>query len=255
MREVKEKSPLKARAVETLKSAPQAAFRRGTDASFQQLRQELRETAQDGKSDDRYESGKITDTADHAVQEVRHLAEKAVHKLPKTKSEPQQEATTEATSRSEKPQQPSAALREYPPQNQPQENQSVRESASPIREKPVSPVNVQQPKTREYTPDAKAPASPSQYPTPRIHENAKAVSAETMPSTMEHSVRESASSIKEKTIPPTNSPQPKMREHTPTADAPVQQSRHPASQIHEKSQVVSRSQVNQPVRELWSSVK
>lgn len=255
MREVKEKSPLKARAVETLKSAPQAAFRRGTDASFQQLRQELRETAQDGKSDDRYESGKITDTADHAVQEVRHLAEKAVHKLPKTKSEPQQEATTEATSRSEQPQQPSAALREYPPQNQPQENQSVRESASPIREKPVSPVNVQQPKTREYTPDAKAPASPSQYPTPRIHENAKAVSAETMPSTMEHSVRESASSIKEKTIPPTNSPQPKMREHTPTADAPVQQSRHPASQIHEKSQVVSRSQVNQPVRELWSSVK
>ena len=41
MREVKEKSPLKARAVETLKSAPQTAFRRGTDASFQQLRQEL----------------------------------------------------------------------------------------------------------------------------------------------------------------------------------------------------------------------
>ena len=70
MREVKEKSPLKARAVETLKSAPQAAFRRGTDASFQQLRQELREAAQDGKSDDRYESGKITDTADHAVQET-----------------------------------------------------------------------------------------------------------------------------------------------------------------------------------------
>ena len=94
MREVKEKSPLKARAVETLKSAPQAAFRRGTDASFQQLRQELRDAAQDGKSDDRYESGKITDTADHAVQEVRHLAEKAVHKLPKTKSEPQREART-----------------------------------------------------------------------------------------------------------------------------------------------------------------
>ena len=70
MREVKEKSPLKERAAETLKSAPQAAFRRGTDASFQQLRQELREAAQDGKSDDRYESGKITDTADHAVQEA-----------------------------------------------------------------------------------------------------------------------------------------------------------------------------------------
>ncbi len=38
MREVKEKSPLKERTVKTLKSAPQAAFRRGTDASFQQLR-------------------------------------------------------------------------------------------------------------------------------------------------------------------------------------------------------------------------
>ena len=62
MREVKEKSSLKARAVETLKSAPQAAFRRGTDASFQQLRQELREAAQDGQPEDRYESGRITDT-------------------------------------------------------------------------------------------------------------------------------------------------------------------------------------------------
>lgn len=70
MREVKEKSPLKERVGETLKSAPRTAFRRGTDASFQQLRQELREAAQDGKSDDRYESGKITDTADHAVQET-----------------------------------------------------------------------------------------------------------------------------------------------------------------------------------------
>ena len=37
MREVKEKSPLKERAAKTIKSAPQAAFRRGTDASFQQL--------------------------------------------------------------------------------------------------------------------------------------------------------------------------------------------------------------------------
>ena len=87
MREVKEKSPLKARAVETFKSAPQAAFRRGTDASFQQFRQELREAAQDGQPEDRYESGKITDTADHAVRQVSHLAEKAVHKLPKTKSD------------------------------------------------------------------------------------------------------------------------------------------------------------------------
>ena len=263
MWEVKEKSSLKARAVETLKSAPQAAFRRGTDASFQQLRQELRDAAQDGQSEDRYESGKITDTADHAVQEARHLAEKAVHKLPKTKSE--SEARTKSVPQHERPQpqQPTTALKEYPPvfaqpsyppQSQPQVSRSVRESASPIREKPVPPANAQQPKTRAYTPDAKAPASPSQYPTPRIHENAKAVSAETMPSTMEHSVRESASSIKEKTIPPTNPPQPKMREYAPTADAPLQQFQHLA-QIHEKPQTVSHSQVNQPVREFGSSVK
>ena len=266
MREVKEKSPLKDRAAETLKSAPQAAFRRGTDASFQQLRQELRDAAQDGQPEDRYESGKITDTADHAVQEVRHLAEKAAHRLPKTKSEPQREARTESNpqhEQSRQPQQPTVAPKEYPPasarpsyppQSQPQVSRSVRESASPIREKPVPPANAQQPKTRAYTPDAKAPASPSQYPTPRIHENAKAVSAETMPSTMEHSVRESASSIKEKTIPPTNPPQPKMREYAPTADAPLQQFQHLA-QIHEKPQTVSHSQVNQPVREFGSSVK
>ena len=257
MREVKEKSSLKARAVETLKSAPQAAFRRGTDASFQQLRQELRDAAQGGQPEDRYESGKITDTADHAVQEVRHLAEKAAHRLPKTKSEPQREARTESVPQHEQPRhplQPTAAPRDYPPQSQSQGNQSVRESASPIREKPVPPANTQQPKTRVYTPDAKAPASPSQYPTPKIHENATAVSAETMPSTMEHSVRESASSIKEKTIPPTNPPQPKMREYAPTADAPLQQFQHLA-QIHEKPQTVSHSQVNQPVREFGSSVK
>ena len=266
MREVKEKSPLKARAVETLKSAPQAAFRRGTDASFQQLRQELRDAAQDGQPEDRYESGKITDTADHAVQEVRHLAEKAAHRLPKTKSEPQREARTKSVPQHERPQpqQPTTALKEYPPvsaqssyppQSQPQVSRSVRESASPIREKPFPPANAQQPKTRAYTPDAKAPASPSQYPTPRIHENAKAVSAETMLPTMEHSVRESASSIKEKTIPPTNPPQPKMREHTPTADASVQQSRHPASEIHEKPQAVHHAQVNRSVRELETSVR
>ena len=258
MREVKEKSSLKERVGETLKSAPRTAFCRGTDASFQQLRQELRDAAQDGQPEDRYESGKITDTADHAVQEVRHLAEKAAHRLPKTKSEPQREARTESVPQHEQPRhplQPTAAPREYPPQSQSQGNQSVRESASPIREKPVSPVNVQQPKTREYTPDAKAPASPSQYPTPRIHENAKAVSAETMPSTMEHSVRESASSIKEKTIPPTNPPQPKMQEHIPTADASVQQSRHPASQIHEKPQAVHHAQVNRSVCELETSVR
>ena len=258
MREVKEKSPLKERVGETLKSAPRTAFRRGTDASFQQLRQELRDAAQDGQPEDRYESGKITDTADHAVKEARHLVEKAAHKLPKTKSEPQREARTESVPQHEQPRhprQPTAAPREYPPQSQSQVNTPVRESASPIREKPIPPANAQQPKTRVYTPDAKAPASPSQYPTPRIHENATAVSAETMPSTMEHSVRESASSIKEKTIPPTNPPQPKMREHTPTADASVQQSRHPASEIHEKPQAVHHAQVNRSVRELETSVR
>ncbi len=72
---------------------------------------------------------------------------------------------------------------------------------------------------------------------------------------MEHSVRESASSIKEKTIPPTNPPQPKMREHTPTADASVHQSRHPASEIHEKPQAVHHAQVNRSVRELETSVR
>ena len=155
MREVKEKSSLKARAVETLKSAPQAAFRRGTDASFQQLRQELREAAQDGQPEDRYESGKITDTADHAVQEVRHLVEKAVHKLPKTKSESQREARTESVPQHEQSRQPTTVPREYPPvsaqpdyppQSQPQVSRSVRESASPIREKPFPPANAQQPK-------------------------------------------------------------------------------------------------------------
>ena len=256
MREVKEKSPLKERVGETLKSAPRTASRRGTDASFQQFRQELREAAQDGQPEDRYESGKITDTADHAVRQVSHLAEKAVHKLPKTKSE--SEARTKSVPQHEQPRhplQPTAAPREYPLQSQPQGNQSVRESASPIREKPVPPANAQQPKTREYTPDAKASVSPSQHSTPRIHENAKAVSAETMLPTMEHSVRESASSIKEKTIPPTNPPQPKMREHTPTADASVQQSRHPASEIHEKPQAVHHAQVNRSVRELETSVR
>lgn len=221
MREVKEKSPLKARAVETLKSAPQAAFRRGTDASFEQLRQELRDAAQDGQPEDRYESSKITDTADHAVQEARHLAEKAVHKLPKTKTEPQREARTESVPQHEQSRQPTTVPREYPPvsaqpdyppQSQPQVSRPVRESASPIREKPVPPASDKQTKMRAYTPDAKAPASPSQHSTPLIHENVKAVPAETMPSTTEHSVRKSASSIKEKTIPPTNPPQPKMRE-------------------------------------------
>lgn len=251
MREVKEKSPLKERVGETLKSAPRTAFRRGADVSFQQLRQELREAAQDGQPEDRYESGKITDTADHAVQEVRHLAEKAAHRLPKTKSESQREARTESVpqhEQSRQPQQPTVAPKEYPPasarpsyppQSQPQVSRSVRESASPIREKPVPPANAQQPKTRVYTPDAKAPASPSQHSTPRIHENVKAVPAETMTSTTEHSVRKSVSPIKEKPIPPANAPQPKMREHAPDAKAPVSSSQHATLRIHEKTQNVS----------------
>ena len=257
MREVKEKRLLKERATETFKSAPQAAFRRGTDASFEQLRQELRDAAQDGQPEDRYESGKITDTADHAVQEARHLAEKAAHRLPKTKSEPQREARTESVPYHERPQPQHSTTkpREYPLQSQPQGNQSVRESASPIREKPVSPVNVQQPKTREYTPDVKASVSPSQHSTPRIHENAKAVSTETTPSLTERSVREAVSPVKEKPVPPVNIPQPKMREYTPTADAPVQQPRHPTSEIHEKPQTVHQSQKNRSVRELETSVR
>ena len=240
MREVKEKSPLKERVGETLKSAPRTASRRGTDASFKQFRQELREAAQDGQPEDRYESGKITDTADHAVRQVSHLAEKAVHKLPKTKSE--SEARTKSVPQHEQPRhplQPTAAPREYPLQSQPQGNQSVRESASPIREKPVPPANAQQPKTREYTPDAKASVSPSQHSTPRIHENVKAVPAETMPSTTEHSVRKSVSPIKEKPVPPANAPQPKMREHAPDAKAPVSSSQHATLRIHEKTQNVS----------------
>lgn len=263
MREVKEKSPLKERTVKTLKFAPQTAFRRGTDASFQQLRQELREAAQDGQPEDRYESGKITDTADHAVREVRHLAEKAVHKLPKTKSEPWQEVGTGSVLQHEQPrqpQQPTAAPKEYPPASAqpsypPQVKQSVQEPTSPIREKPVSPANVQQPKTREYTPDAKASVSPSQHSTPRIHENVKAIPAETMPSTTEHSVRESVSPIKEKPALPVNAPQPKMREYAPNADVPVHRPQHPDSRIHEGPQPVHQPQTNRSVRELETSVR
>ena len=264
MREVKEKSSLKARAVETLKSAPQAAFRRGADASFQQLRQELREAAQDGKSDDRYESGKITDTADHAVQEARHLAEKAVHKLPKTKSEPQREARTESVPQHEQSRQPTTVPREYPPvsaqpdyppQSQPQVSRSVRESASPIREKPVSPASDKQPKMREHTPTADAPVQQPQHTAPQIHENVKAVSTETTPSLTERSVREAVSPVKEKPVPPVNIPQPKMREYAPNADVPVHRPQHPDSRIHEGPQPVHQPQTNRSVRELETSVR
>ena len=252
MREVKEKSSLKERTVEPLKSAPQAVFRRGADASFQQLRQELRDAAQDGQPEDRYESGKITDTADHAVRQAEHMAERAVHKLPKTKSEPQREARTESVPQHERPQPQHSTTKpkEYPPQNQPQGNQSVRESASPIREKPVPPASDKQPKMREHTPTADAPVQQPQHTAPQIHENVKAVSTETTPTLTERSVREAVSPVKEKPVPPVNIPQPKMREHTPTADASVQQSRHPASEIHEKPQAVHHAQVNRSVREL-----
>ena len=46
-----------------------------------------------------------------------------------------------------------------------------------------------------------------------------------------------------------------MREYTPTADAPVQQPRHPTSEIHEKPQTVHQSQKNRSVRELETSVR
>ena len=250
MREVKEKSPPKARAAETLKSAPQTAFRRGADASFQQFRQELRDAAQDGQPEDRYESGKITDTADHATREARHLAEKAVRKLPKTKSEPQREVGTESVPYHERPQPQHSptASKEYPPvssqpkyplQSQPQVSRSVREPVSPIREKPVPPASGKQPKMREYAPDAKAPVSPSQHPTPRIHENVKAVPTETMPSTTERSVRETVSPIKEKPASPANAPQPKMREHTPDAKAPASASRYPVPRVRENAKTTS----------------
>ena len=257
MREVKEKSPLKARAVETLKSAPQAAFRRGTDASFQQLRQELREAAQDGQPEDRYESGKITDTADHAVRQAEHMAERAVNKLPKTKSEPQREARTESVPQHERPQPQHSTTkpREYPLQSQPQGNQSVRESASPIREKPVSPASDKQPKMREHTPTADAPVQQPQHTAPQIHENVKAVSTETTPSLTERSVREAVSPVKEKPVPPVNIPQPKMREYAPNADVPVHRPQHPDSRIHEGPQPVHQPQTNRSVRELETLVR
>ena len=264
MREVKEKSSLKARAVETLKSAPQAAFRRGTDASFQQLRQELRDAAQDGQPEDRYESGKITDTADHAVRRVSHLAEKAAHKLPKTKSEPQREARTESVPQHEQSRQPTTVPREYPPvsarpsyppQSQPQVSRSVRESASPIREKPVSPASDKQPKMREHTPTADAPVQQPQHTAPQIHENVKAVSTETTPSLTERSVREAVSPVKEKPVPPVNIPQPKMREYAPNADVPVHRPQHPDSRIHEGPQPVHQPQTNRSVRELETLVR
>lgn len=264
MREVKEKSPLKERTVKTLKSAPQTAFRRGTDASFEQLRQELREAAQDGQPEDRYESGKITDTADHAVQEVRHLAEKAAHRLPKTKSEPQREARTESVPQHEQSRQPTTVPREYPPvsaqpdyppQSQPQVSRSVRESASPIREKPVSPASDKQPKMREHTPTADAPVQQPQHTAPQIHENVKAVSTETTPSLTERSVREAVSPVKEKPVPPVNIPQPKMREYAPNADVPVHRPQHPDSRIHEGPQPVHQPQTNRSVRELETSVR
>ena len=257
MREVKEKSPLKERVGETLKSAPRTAFRRGTDASFQQLRQELREAAQDGQPEDRYESGKITDTADHAVRQAEHMAERAVNKLPKTKSEPQREDRTESVPQHERPQPQHSTTkpREYPLQSQPQGNQSVRESASPIREKPVSPASDKQPKMREHTPTADAPVQQPQHTAPQIHENVKAVSTETTPSLTERSVREAVSPVKEKPVPPVNIPQPKMREYAPNADVPVHRPQHPDSRIHEGPQPVHQPQTNRSVRELETLVR
>ena len=167
MREVKEKSPLKERAAETFKSAPQATLRRGADAAFQQLRQELREAAQDGQPEDRYESSKITDTADHAVQEARHLAEKAVHKLSKTKSEPQREVKTESVLQHERPQPQHSTTepREYPPQSQPQGNQSVRELETSVREKPAGKARPAKQRSLGQVPASAEPSAPATTPT------------------------------------------------------------------------------------------
>ena len=72
---------------------------------------------------------------------------------------------------------------------------------------------------------------------------------------MERSAHEQAFPIKEKPVPPANTPQPKMREHTPTADAPVHLPQHPASQIYERPQNVYQLQTNRSVRELETSVR
>ena len=128
---------------------------------------------------------------------------------------------------------------------------------------------------REHAPDAKAPVSSSQHATLRIHEKTQNVSAEIKPTPtgsaekhtaapfeqsahhlqMERSAHEQAFPIKEKPVPPANTPQPKMREHTPTADAPVHLPQHPASQIYERPQNVYQLQTNRSVRELETSVR
>ena len=151
----------------------------------------------------------------------------------------------------------------------------MRKSVSPIKEKPVPPANAPQPKMREHAPDAKAPVSSSQHATLRIHEKTQNVSVEIKPTPtgsaekhtaapfeqsahhlqMERSAHEQAFPIKEKPVPPANTPQPKMREHTPTADAPVHLPQHPASQIYERPQNVYQLQTNRSVRELETSVR
>lgn len=85
MREVKEKPSLKERMDASLKAAPKEAFRRSANASFQQLRQQMREAAQDGYSEDRYESDRITHAADAAARQIEHISEGVLRKLPKTK--------------------------------------------------------------------------------------------------------------------------------------------------------------------------
>lgn len=139
MRKIKGKPPLKARAAETLKSAPQAAFRHGADTAFQQLRQELREAAQDGQPEDRYESGEITEAANHTVWQAERLAEKTLHKQPKARSNPRPESRTEPTAKRERPQStqyPTSAPREdaavsersaHRPQAQPRVRHPVQE--------------------------------------------------------------------------------------------------------------------------------
>ena len=85
MRQVREKPPLKERMEANLKAESKEAFRRSANASFQQLRQQMREAAQGGYSEDRYESGRITNAADSTARQIEHISESALRKLPKTK--------------------------------------------------------------------------------------------------------------------------------------------------------------------------
>lgn len=71
---------------------------------------------------------------------------------------------------------------------------SVREAVSPVKEKPVPPINIPQPKMREYAPNADVPVHRPQHPDSRIHEGPQPVH---QPQT-NRSVRELETSVREK---------------------------------------------------------